>query len=132
MIGGRVLDTSAILDAATGRSVYARALIRTAVEHGLVLSVPAGALTAAWAGSPVEGRPFLDLVLDLPVVVVDQLDAATAESAGLVLADAGAEPPAIDTGHVAVSARRRGWPVVTAHPERLHALAPDLEVEPLP
>jgi hypothetical protein len=37
----------------------------------------------------------------------------------------------LDLGHVVAAARTRGWPVVTAAGE-LVALAPDVEVEPLP
>ena len=88
MIGGRVLDTSALVDAATGKSIYARALIRTAVDQGIVLAVPATALMAAWAALPPSGRPFLGLLPELPVAVVDHLDETSARDAGLLLADA--------------------------------------------
>ncbi len=40
MIGGRVLDTSALEHVATGRSVYARALVWAVVEQNNVLVVP--------------------------------------------------------------------------------------------
>jgi hypothetical protein len=42
MIGGRVLDSSALTDAASGLSIYARALIRTAVDVGIVLAAAVG------------------------------------------------------------------------------------------
>lgn len=112
MIGGQVLDTSALIDAATGRSIYARAMIRTAVEVGIVLAVPAAALMQAYASVPVGGRPFLDLLLDIPVAVFEPLDQATLQSAGALLADAGAgdAPHGLATAHTALVAHRRGWP----------------------
>ena len=73
-LGGRILDTSAIVDVATGVSVYARALRATALGEGMTLSVPAAALAAAWAADGPLGRLFLDQLLDVPVVVVDPLD----------------------------------------------------------
>lgn len=134
MIGGQVLDTSALTDAATGRSIYARALIRTAVEVGVVLAVPAAALMRAYASVPADARPFLDLLLDLPVAVFEPLDHATLQTAGVLLADAGAadSPDGLAAAHVAVVARRRGWPVVTADGGLLRRLVPDVEIELLP
>ena len=37
MIGGRVFDVTAIVDFATARSVYAQALVMTAIEENIVL-----------------------------------------------------------------------------------------------
>lgn len=134
MIGGQVLDTSALTDAATGRSIYARAMIRTAVEVGIVLAVPAAALMQAYANVPVGGRPFLELLLELPVAVFEPLDPATLQTAGVLLADAGAgdAPYGLATAHTALVAQHRGWPVVTAHGDLLRRLAPDLRIELLP
>lgn len=134
MIGGQVLDTSALTDAATGRSIYARAMIRTAVEVGIVLAVPAAALMQAYASVPVGGRPFLDLLLELPVAVFEPLDQLSLQSAGVLLADAGAgdEPHALATAHTALVAQRRGWPVVTANGDLLQTLVPELTIELLP
>ena len=134
MIGGSVLDTSALVDAATGRSIYARALIRTAVEVGVVLAVPAAALMQAYASVPAGGRPFLDLLLDLPVAVFEPLDVAALQAAGIMLSDSGAadRPGALAVAHVALVARRRGWPVVTTAPDLLLRVVPELEIELLP
>jgi hypothetical protein len=133
MIGGRVLDSGALVDAVAGKTSYSRALLRTAVEHSIVLAVPATALMTAWAAIPVSERPLLDLVLDIPVAVIDPLDAATARDAGVLLADAldGAAAN-LCAGHVALSARRRNWPVVTTEPRPLRAIDPTLELETLP
>jgi len=134
VIGGQVLDTTALADAATGRSIYARALIRTAVEVGIVLAVPAAALMQAYASVPAGGRPFLDLLLDLPVAVFEPLGQAALQSAGVLLAEAGAgdTPYGLATAHTALVARCRGWPVVTANGDLLRRLAPELRIELLP
>jgi hypothetical protein len=49
VIGGRVLDASALVAFASGDSIYAAALVWTAVEEGIVLVVPSTAIAAAWA-----------------------------------------------------------------------------------
>jgi hypothetical protein len=128
---GRILDATALADAATGRTLYARALIRTAVEHNITLAIPTTALLAAWADIPTGDRPFLDLALELPVAVLDVLDADAARDSGLLLADAD-RSSGLDSAHTALSARRRQWAVVTSQPGRLHAIDPDLEIEQLP
>ena len=124
---GWVLDTSAVLAAAVGTTDHARALVQTAVEESVPLAVPAAALAASWGAAGPAGRLFVDLLLDLPVTVVDALDAPVARAVGRVLDARGP----LDLGHVVAAARTRGWPVVTAVPESV-ALAPDVEVEPLP
>jgi len=133
VIGGRVLDVSALTDAAIGKTVYTRALVRTAVEHGIVLAVPTAALMAAWSAIAPGDRPFLEILLDLPVAVIEPLDESSARDAGLLLATA-RDPSAasVVAGHVAWSARRRGWPVVTAEPGPLRSIDPTVEIDPLP
>jgi hypothetical protein len=74
---------------------------------------------------------LLDGFADLSVVVVDPLDAQTARATAVVLARAGG-CPSLDVGQVVVSAQARGWPVITAAPGPLFALAPDVAVEVLP
>jgi hypothetical protein len=49
VIGGRVLDVTAIVGFCTGPSVYAEALVMTAIEEDIVLTIPASALTRACA-----------------------------------------------------------------------------------
>ena len=52
MIGGKVLDASALSHFATVKSIYAQAVAWAAVEDNTVLVVPATALTVAWADIP--------------------------------------------------------------------------------
>ena len=49
----------------------------------------------------------------------------------MVLARAGGRA-SLDFSQVVVSAQARGWPVITAAPGPLFALAPDVAVEVLP
>jgi hypothetical protein len=132
VIGGRVLDTSALEDFATGKSVYSQTLVWVALEHGIVLAVPATALMAAWASVPTTDPHPLSVLLDLPVTVVDHLDETAAREAGLLVGAAMRGANALAPGHVAWTAHRRGWPVITAQPERLRAIDPDVQIEPLP
>lgn len=130
VIGGRVLDTSALEYFATGRSIYARALVWAAVEQGDVLVVPTTALTAAWARTPPEARPVLEVLLGLPNTVVEVLNGPTAYYVGQLLAAAGRGEPV--AGHVVWCWRQRGWAVLTAAPDPLCELDPEVDIEELP
>lgn len=130
MIGGRVLDPTAVLDIATGRSIYGRALVDVALQTGIVLAVPAAALMEAWAGSPAAGRPFLVRLRALPVVVLEHLDGESAEAVGLLAAER--SRPASGVAHAVHVARRRGWSIVTGDPEAVLALDPHIGFESLP
>lgn len=130
-LGGRVLDSDALSDFATLRTVYTQTLTWFAVDHGVVLAVPAAALAAAWP-TDAAAREVLNVLLALPVTVIDPLDDAAASGMGELLAANASVPPDVVAAHVAYSARRRGWPVVTTRPDRLRALVPTLEIECLP
>ncbi len=106
MIGGRVLDASAIVAFCTGRSVYAAALVWTAVEEGIVLVLPSTAVAAAWTQVEEKVHSVLEVLLQLPVTVVDDLTAARARAVGVL---GGATLDA----HALLCARDRGWPLVT-------------------
>ena len=131
MIGGRVFGTSALEHFATGRSIYARALVWAAVEQGDVLVVPTTALTAAWANIPPEAYPVLEVLLGLPNTVIEVLDRSTAHQVGALLATAD-RPAELIAGHVVWCGRQRGWPILTAAPGPLRQLDPEVEIEELP
>lgn len=111
MIGGRVLDTSTLLAFARGTSLYAAAAVWTAVEESIVLVVPSTALAAAWTELADEHRPVLDVLLHLPVTVIDNLDQARARTVGRL---GGNQADA----HAIACAHERGWPLLTAHPDQ--------------
>lgn len=129
--GGRVLDSDALSDFAALRTIYTQTLTWFAVDHGVVLAIPAAALAAAWPKTTAE-REVLSVLLALPVTVIDPLDDDAASGMGELLAGNTEVAPDVVAAHVAYSARRRGWPVVTTRPGRLRALVPSLEIECLP
>jgi predicted nucleic acid-binding protein len=124
VIGGRVLDASALVAFATRSSVYLDALVWTAVEESLVLVAPSTAVAAAVARLRDDERDVLEVLLRLPVTVVDDLTSARARAVG----ELGGDP--VDA-HAAACARDRGWPIVTAEPSRYRDRE-SLEVEQLP
>jgi hypothetical protein len=111
--------------------VHARELLEIALTEGIGLAVPAAAYAAAWVWSTPPARMLLDDFLELSVVTVDPLDAATARAVGVVLARSGGWA-ALDVGQVVVSARARGWPVLAVDSGPSLAVAPDVAVETLP
>ncbi len=131
MIGGRVFDTSALEHFATGRSVYARALVWAVVEQSTVLVVPTTALATTWVRIPTHAHPVLEVLLGLPNTVLDILDGPAAHEVGLLLAatSGGGE---LAAGHVLWCARQRGWPIFTAAPGSLRQLDADVDIEELP
>ncbi len=133
MIGGFVLDATAVLDAATGRTLYTRALVRSAVQVGMVLTVPAAALAEVWATIDPGSRSFLRLFVDRVVVVVEPLRDADVEAVGLLAGSAGGDAGVpLGIAQAVRTARVRGWPVVTAVPAQVRSLDPGVQVNELP
>ncbi len=130
MIGGRVLDSSALIAFATGRPVYVRALVWAAVEANIILAVPSAALLRAWSILEPEHHAALGVLLDLPITVIDQLDPRAAQESGILMAGAGTDD--LSAGQVALSARRRGWPAVTGEPWLLRKVDTTVAIEELP
>jgi hypothetical protein len=130
MIGGRVLDATALAAFAIGRPVYVRALVWAAVEENIVLAVPSAALGRAWSMLEPEHHPALQVLLDLPNTVIDELGSVSAHESGLLLAASGQDD--IVAGQVAASAKRRGWPAVTGDPAALRKLDTTVTIEELP
>lgn len=129
MIGGRVLDLSALLAFSRRESVYADAVVWTAVEEDIVLLVPSTSSSLAWAHLDDHAHPVLEVLLGLPIAVADTLDAGRAREIGQLLRGRDVR---IDIAHAAACSIQRGWPLVTAEPERYAALDVALEIEPLP
>lgn len=130
MIGGRVLDSTALVAFATGRPVYVRALVWAAVEANIILAVPSAALSRAWSMLEAEHHAALGVLLGLPITVIDQLDPRAAQESGLLLAETGSDD--LCAGQVALSARRRGWPAVTGEPWLLRKIDAAVAIEELP
>jgi hypothetical protein len=131
VIGGRVLDTGAVVQFATNSSIYMQSAVWVALEESLVLAIPATSLTEAWAQADPASHDALEVLLGLPITVIDPLDAARAAPVGRLLAAAPAAGE-LRAGHVAHVARRRGWPVITATAAPLRRIDSGLDVEELP
>jgi hypothetical protein len=131
---GRVLDTSALLDAATGRTQYFRAVVTAVVERGGTLAVPTTAWTEAWALTDPGERLFLEFLRGAPTVMLVSLGHAEADQCGELAASAAAKGLAWDvrTAHVTSTALGLGYPVVTSEPAPLLHLAPWVQIDQLP
>ena len=126
MIGGRVLDASAVIAFAAGHSVYAAALVWTAVEEAIVLSLPSTAVASAWSALREKDHPVLEVLLQLPVAVTDDLTAARARAVGAMGGDQ-------LHAHALLCARERGWALVTAEAGSYSGVdLAGVELEPLP
>ena len=138
MIGGRILDTSALVQAARGRP-YMQALLYISHEHLIMLVIPAPCLADALAclDDPEDQARLFDL-LRSPIAEVAQFGETEARGTGLLRASAraGQDGAAALAGtaaaHAAFLAANRGWPVVSAAPDPIKALHPEVEIEPLP
>jgi hypothetical protein len=129
VIGGRVLDTSAVRAFVEQRSVYASALVWTATEEDIVLVIPAAVLTEVRATVAPEHVAVLDVLVGLPVTVVEPLDD---RGAGETAEVASRLPAAgLANAQAAACALARGWPLVSAGASR-HADLPSLTVEEVP
>jgi hypothetical protein len=132
VIGGRILDTSALVQAARGRP-YMQALLYVSHEHLIMLVVPAPCLADALASldDPEDQARLFDL-LRSPIAKVVHFGETEARGTGLLRS--GSTPKGVGTAsaHAAFLAADRGWPVVSAKPGPIRALHPDVEIELLP
>jgi hypothetical protein len=133
VISGRVFDTAAVEHTVTGKTIHARAVVAAAIQQGNMIVIPAPALVlgARRIPDPLR-RQGLDALLRAPSVVVEDLGESVARSVADLLA--AARPPSNDVtaGAVVLSARRRGWPVVTDREHELLALDAAIGIERLP
>ncbi|MEV8514502.1 hypothetical protein [Dactylosporangium sp. NPDC051484] len=130
-VGGRILDSSAILGFVAGKP-YSSAIVWHAVDRGVVLAVPAAALAEAWAQTSPKDYDVLKVLLSLPVVVVDDLTAADAVDSGALFAGGGG-PSLVAAAHVVRRAQARpGWAIVTDRADMLRILDPQAEIDELP
>ena len=132
MIGGRILDTSALLHAARG-TPYMQALLYVSPEHLITLVIPAPCLADALArlDDPEQQARLFDL-LNSPIANVAQFGEHEATGTGLLRAQAMPARSSTGAAHAAFLAADRGWPVVSARPGPIRAMHPEVEIEPLP
>ncbi|MEV5829263.1 hypothetical protein AB0L25_27250 [Spirillospora sp. NPDC052242] len=129
MITGQVFDATALLDLATGKTIYVRARLRASIAQHATVVIPAAALARAWQLVPDRGRTVLERLPAMQVVQVDDLDDVIAQQTGRLVA---AVPDLrLDVAQAAWSARWRRWPILTAAPDAYTGV-PDVRVEPIP
>jgi hypothetical protein len=128
MLGGFVLDASALAELGAGPNVYATTFVNRAAARGLTLLVPTAALSEAMQASHADQ---LALFLAGPMLIFDVLDVDSARRAG-ELVDGRNTTPDVAAAHVAIACRSRGWHALTATPERLLAVDPTLRIAKLP
>lgn len=129
MITGQVFDATALLDLATGKTIYVRARLRASIAQHATVVIPATALARAWQLVPDRGRNVLERIPAMQVVQVDDLDEVIAQQTGRLVA--AAPDLRLDIAQTAWSARWRRWPILTADPAAYGGV-PDIRVEPIP
>jgi hypothetical protein len=133
-LGGFVLDASALTALGGGENIYATTWADRAAVRGVVLLVPAAALSEAWQQIRRHGLGDAEQMRELlasPMVLIAALEETEAARAG-ELVDGRDLDPDVAAAQVATCARARDWPVLAAQAARLRAIDPELAVETLP
>jgi hypothetical protein len=133
-LGGFVVDASALAALGGGENIYATTWADRAAVRGIVLLVPAAALSEAWQQIRRHGPSLVEQMRDLlasPMVLIDPLEDTNAAQAGELVEGRDLNPDVAAT-QVATCARARDWPVLAAQPARLRVIDPELTVETLP
>jgi hypothetical protein len=132
VIGGVVLDATALADLAENRTPYASEVVDYAIATLRTIAIPTTVLMECWARVPEQSQIFLATFVAQPVVTVHELDEATAIDAGELAAAVDAPDTPAGTMHAVHLARGRGWPILTAEPDVARHLDPGIRIEPLP
>jgi hypothetical protein len=132
VIGGVVLDATALADLAENRTPCAGEVVDYAITTLRTIAIPTTVLMECWARVPEQSQVFLATFVAKPVVTVHELDEATAIDAGELAAAVDAPDTPAGTMHAVHVARGRGWPLLTTEPDVARHLDPDVRIEPLP
>lgn len=133
-LGGFVLDASALAVLGGGENVYATTWADRTAVRGVVLLVPAAALSEAWQQIRRHGPGRVEQMRDLlasPMVLIAPLDESAAARAGELVGGRDLDPD-VAAAQVVTCARAWDWPVLAAQSARLRVIDPDLTVEILP
>ncbi len=133
-LGGFVLDASALAVLGGGENVYATTWADRTAVRGIVLLVPAAALSEAWQQIRRHGPGRVEQMRDLlasPMVLIAPLDESAAARAGELVGGRDLDPD-VAAAQVVTCARAWDWPVLAAQSARLRVIDPDLTVEILP
>jgi hypothetical protein len=133
-LGGFVLDASALAALGGGENIYATTWADRVAVRGIVLLVPAAALSEAWQQIRRHDPDHVEQMRDLlasPMVLIETLDETDAAHAGDLVGGRDLDPD-VAAAQVATCARARDWPVLAAQAARLRVIDPQLTVETLP
>ncbi len=133
-LGGFVLDASALAVLGGGENIYATTWADRTAVRGIVLLVPAAALSEAWQQIRRHGPGRVEQMRDLlasPMVLIAPLDESAAARAGELVGGRDLDPD-VAAAQVVTCARAWDWPVLAAQSARLRVIDPDLTVEILP
>jgi hypothetical protein len=115
-LGGFVLDTSALAVLGGGENIYATTWADRAAVRGIVLLIPAAALSEAWQQirrhHPGDVEQMQDLLAS-PLVLLEALDETEAARAGELVGGRDFDPD-VAAAQVATCARAWNWPVLAA------------------
>jgi hypothetical protein len=132
VIGGRILDPTAVLAAVSGVSDYMQAVMYFVDDMNIPLAVGTTALQTAWAHAEPNKRAWLDVLTEGPTVVVLNLDEAAAKAAGMLAAQSGNPDVHLAAAHAVLIGLQRQEPVITTAPDLLLALSADVRTETIP
>lgn len=118
-----VLDAGALIQFERGQE-KARALVEEAQRAKVPLVVPAGVLGQVWRDGRKQAR--LAALVRHRNTVVDPLDRASAQAAGVLCGRAGTSD--VIDATVVLEARRRDGIVVTSDPDDLRRLDPGVDL----
>jgi hypothetical protein len=131
VLGGRVLDVPALLDAASGASEYMRAWLAVMTRRGYTVAVPSTVRVAAAARLATAAElAELDWFCSGGGVVEVTVTTADAAELDQLAKDHFAGETA--AAHAALVARRRGWPVITSEEREPGFTAAGVSTELLP
>jgi hypothetical protein len=133
-LGGFVVDASALAVLGGEANIYATTWVDRAAVRGIVLLVPAAALSEAWQRIRRHGPGSVDQMRDLlasPMILIDPLDDTSAAQAGELVEGRDVSPD-VAAAQVVTCARGRDWPVLAAQRARLRVIDPELRIETLP
>lgn len=130
-LAGRILDAPALLDLASRRSHYMRALAAVFAQRGHTLAVPATTLAQAGVLAGERGVQELAWAIESASVIVIPLDDRNALDVAATAREAALDGDVL-AAQVAHASRQRGWPVITspANAPRWRALGIDAETLP--
>ena len=133
-LGGFVLAPSALAALGGGENIYATTWADRAAVRGIVLLVPAAALSEAWQQIRRHDPDHVEQMRDLlasPMVLIEALDEPDSAHAGELVGGRDLDPD-VTAAQVATCARARDWPVLAVQAARLRVIDPELTVETLP